>query len=238
MNNEIIAKELIKNGAATVTILTGAAPKQENLSNIEIKGDIHSVNAYLSKRGQVYNPLNCYVKVDKFNGKMTAIIGENQPFGQTVVIGEIKKGKIFSDLGINAETSYSTEGLSKKLRMMRSIFVDKDQHANIVAKLRNLVAQINREIEKQDDLKGNRSNVFRQKVESNIPDSLAIQLPIIEGNEPVKIEVNVILEVGDSGQVVCKLESVDAQELYDETVTKMIETEVGLIDSKIVVIYC
>jgi hypothetical protein len=45
---------------------------------------------------------------------------------------------------------------------------------------------------KADDRKGNVTENFKQTVISNMPDSIKLKLPLLEGEDPIEIEVNVI----------------------------------------------
>jgi hypothetical protein len=51
---------------------------------------------------------------------------------------------------------------------------------------------VNAQIDKADDRKGNVTENFKQTVISNMPDSIKLKLPLLEGEDPIEIEVNVI----------------------------------------------
>jgi hypothetical protein len=46
-----------------------------------------------------------------------------------------------------------------------------------------------------------------------------LKLPLLEGEDPIEIEVNVILEA-HSSEIRCSLESIDASELIETQFTK------------------
>jgi hypothetical protein len=51
-----------------------------------------------------------------------------------------------------------------------------------------------------------------------MPDSIKLKLPLLEGEDPIEIEVNVIL--AHSSDIRCSLESIDASELIETQFTK------------------
>lgn len=232
-----IINQAIKDGAIEITILEGAAPVHKDPKAVSINGTITAPRKFIEKRTKTFDKNKSHALVNKFNGTIDLNIDETNPKDNYTIYGKIKKAALFVELGINSEKNYSTDSLSKKLRMLRSIFVDKNQHASVVANLRNFVAKVNQEIESDNDLKGNKSLAFRQKVESNIPETFAIRIPIIEGEEPETFEVAVIVEVGSSTEVVCTLESVESKDLFDVHAEKIITSEVEYLEKETTVIF-
>ena len=126
--------------------------------------------------------------------------------------------------------------LSKKLKMMRSIFVSRGEHATVVNALKQIKAKLNQIVESQDDSRGNTSASFEQTLESNVPEKFALKLPLLEGEEVVEFEVNVFIEGNTSGSLKCYLESMDAADLIEEAVDKRIDEEIKIINQYAVVI--
>ncbi|OQA33116.1 MAG: hypothetical protein BWY54_00999 [Candidatus Dependentiae bacterium ADurb.Bin331] len=121
--------------------------------------------------------------------------------------------------------------------MLRSIFVSAESHAAVVKELKNFVGKVNKEIEKANDNRGNTVNLMKQFVNSNVPESFMISLPLIEGENPCEFGVEILIEVGGSGDIQCTLESVIAKEIFDDLVKKVIETEVEKLTGKTTIIY-
>jgi hypothetical protein len=68
-----------------------------------------------------------------------------------------------------------------------------------------------------------------------MPDSIKLKLPLLEGEDPIEIEVNVILEA-HSSDIRCSLESIDASELIETQFTKRVEEEIEKIKGFVTVI--
>lgn len=78
--------------------------------------------------------------------------------------------------------------------------------------------------------------MFKQTVQSNVPEVFTLNIPLIEGEEPVNIEVAVILEASGS-DVLCYLESVEGAEKIDEITIDLINKEVEKIQEATTVIF-
>jgi hypothetical protein len=85
-------------------------------------------------------------------------------------------------------------------------------------------AKINSQIESLNDRKGNVTENFKQTV-SSMPDAIKLKLPLLEGEEPIEIEVNVIQANGGSG-ILCSLESIDAAELIETQFAERVNQEI------------
>lgn len=218
-----IIKEMVKNGIAEIVIREGEAPENFYPKSVSISGTIESPRRFIVKRSGEFEPKKSHALVSVFDGTINLHIDETNGESGYNINGKIQKSKRYIDLGINNETGISNRALSQKLRMLRSIFADKDKHASIVTTLRNVKSKIDKEIEQSDDLRGNINEVFAQKVESNIPKSFHIEIPLIEGGEKVNIEVFILLAVGESRQILCTLESVDAAENIELQMEKLME---------------
>jgi hypothetical protein len=141
------------------------------------------------------------------------------------------------EIGINMSKSRSPEALAKFLKLKRSWFPDFASHAKLVSQLRNVKAVVNREVEKAADDRGNTTDNFTQSVESNMPDSFDMKIPIIQGEEPMVINVSVVLEATAGRDIVCFLESAQAQEEQDKLFKELIEQEVEKLRGKTTLIF-
>ncbi len=219
-----------------VTILEGEAPEQSNPEPVIINGTISAPSRFIKKRTDTYNKDKSHCKVSETEGEIRLYIDEQNHFGYYHITGKVELGKRFLELGINTDKTYEPTELANRFRLMRSIFKNHSDHARINKNLRNLKARINGQMEDLDDRKGNRSILYKQTVESNIPDSFILNLPLIEGEEPEEIEVAVILEV-NQGAIHCYLESVEGQDRIDELRKSLVKEEVAKIEDHTTVIY-
>lgn len=221
----------------TVTILEGSAPQQHNSEPVLFSGTITAPRFFADSRKETFDPKKAQLNVNVSQGTIVLIVNERDKCNKSTITGKVIIGKKFSSLGINNnQKSYSPPELSKKFRLMRSIFTSHEDHMNIVSTLRNLEAKVNNEVSLNDDRKGNTSAIFKQTVESNMPDSFKLKIPLLEGEDPQEINVDVILE--SNGQSIsCFLESVDAADTLEDAKIERIADEISKIDESIVVMY-
>jgi hypothetical protein len=235
MNNEKVISTMLEKEVKQITILEGAAPPQYNNHPVDISGNIDAPSRFIEGRNEDFKSSRRHCLVSKTDGVIRLILNEQSAVDKYVIQGKIQVAKKFTSLGINAERTYTPEELANKLKLLRSMFVSNMEHASICATLRNLKAKVNAQIDKADDRKGNVTENFKQTVISNMPDSIKLKLPLLEGEDPIEIEVNVILEA-HSSDIRCSLESIDASELIETQFTKRVEEEIEKIKGFVTVI--
>lgn len=236
MNNEKIAQAAIEKGISSLVVLEGKAPEQHNDQPVTIVGTISAPSRFIEGRKEDFKSSKKHCLVSKTDGLIKLVLNEQSVVDKYIIQGQIEVAKKFTSLGINSDKiMYSPEELANKLKLLRSMFVSNLEHASICATLRNLKAKVNADIEKADDRRGNVTANFKQSVESNMPDAIKLKLPLLEGEEPIEIEVNVILEAHGS-DIKCSLESVDAAELIETQFAERVNQEIEKIKDFVTVI--
>jgi hypothetical protein len=237
MSNDKKVETMVENGLSQLVILEGKAPEQHNAQPVIIRGNIDAPSRFLEGKISEFEYSKSHCMVSKTDGIIMLVLNEQSVVDKYTVIGEISVSKKFNSLGINNDkVRYEPEELANKLKLLRSMFVSKMEHASICNILRNLKAKINAQIESLDDRKGNVTENFKQTVSSNMPDSIKLKLPLLEGEEPIEIEVNVILEANGGSGIICSLESVDAAELIEFQFEQRVNQEVDKIKDKVTII--
>lgn len=237
MSNQKLAETAIEKGISTVVLLEGTAPTQHNDTPVIILGNIDAPSRFIAGEKERFADSKKHALVSKTDGIIKLILNEQSVVDNYQITGKIEISKKFKELGINKETAYSPVQLANKFKLLRSIFVSNLEHSQICATLRNLKAKVNKDIEKADDRKGNVTDNFRQTVESNMPDAIKLNIPLLEGEEPLQIEVNIVLEASGSNDIICYLESVDAAELIEEHFALRVNQEVEKIQDFVTVIF-
>ena len=237
MSREKLAQVALEQGLGTIVLLEGKAPEQLNDLPIEIKGNIDAPSRFLKGRFEEFSNSKNHCMVSKTDGVITLHLNEKSPIDKYTIKGKIEIAKKFKSLGINDENvSYTPEQLANKFKLLRSLFASNLEHTNICSTLRNLKAKINRELENSDDKKGNVTKNFQQSVESNMPDSITLKLPLLEGELPVEIELNVVLEAENGSSIKCYLESIDAADLIEQQFEDRVNEEVEYLKEFVTII--
>jgi hypothetical protein len=235
MTKEKVITNMIDNDLRQVTILEGKAPEQHNNQPVTILGNINAPSLFLAGRNADFADSKRHCMVSKTDGVITLILNEQSVVDRYCISGKIFIAKKFTSLGINTDKFYTPEELANKLKLLRSMFISNMEHASICATLRNLKAKVNAQIDKADDRKGNVTENFKQTVISNMPDSIKLNLPLLEGEEPIQIEVNVILEAYGA-EIRCSLESIDASELIETQFAERVNQEIEKIKEYVTII--
>lgn len=237
--NETNPKNLVKEFKADKTILKlkGTAPTQHNPEAVEITGTITAPARFLENRTGEFYDKKAHCMASTTDGTLKLVVNEQSVCDKYTIKGKVEVGKLFKKIGINdLGVSYIPMELARKFRMLKKIFPSVSEHREITTKLKNLVATVNKQVEESNDDRANVSSIFKQTVESNIPESFKLHLPLLEGEEPETIDVAVILEVQGS-DIVCFLESVDGQEKIDTQMENLVKEEVAKIEEKVLVIF-
>lgn len=215
----------VKEGVQELVIREGDALPLFPTKQVEISGAIDAPSRFIAKRNTEFNPLKSHVLINRDNQSIELIINEDSHTELIKVTGELKISKDFTKLGINSGKEYSPNELSQTLKMMRSFFTSLADWTNIVHTLKNLKAKVNKSIEDSSDDRGNKTVNFNQVVESNMPDSFELNLCLIKGEPNYTISIDVLLEAKNH-DIVCYLESIEAQDLMTEITNSRIDEEI------------
>lgn len=219
---ETIAKDF-KN--SHVTLRTGAAPKVYDPQVVNIYGVIDSPFKWLEKRKDIIDQKQCSVIVNRDDMTITLCINEHNYFKDTIH-GGLMISSEFKRFGINSGEYITGLQLSDLIRMNRSCFENKAVAMELVTIMRNFKATVTKEIETNDDKKGNRLALVRQVVEGNQPPAFDIYIPIFKGQPKQKFTVEIDI---DPDNLMATLVSPDAQDLIAETRDQLMDDVINKI---------
>lgn len=201
-----------------------AAPQAKPLETkapekIDVNGVIFTPLEWLKKRKKTIDPYEAHILVDREKMTISLIINERDYYTKSKIVGKIDFSEKFLAFGINSSKGWEPAKLGQFLRLNRALFDDKEKCATLVSTLKNFQAKCSAEINKQQDPSGSRAEIYRQNVESNLPKSFTVNLPIFKGTAKQAIEVEFDHYVSDSN-VMLQLVSPGANEvteLYRDT---------------------
>jgi hypothetical protein len=205
-----------------LVVRTGMAlPLQEPVV-IEIDGQINSVLKYLEKRVSKIDEKQCFIEVDKDDYFIQLYLDEKNFYADSVR-GKIQLSKIFKDFGINSEKTWTPFELADFIRMHKTYFEKPNDAANLVKQLRNFELKVNNEINQSGDKRGNQKMIQAQAVESNLPKSFKVKIPVFKGieKETLPIEVDI-----DATSFNCRLVSPEAKEIEQNTSEGIIDEQI------------
>lgn len=229
MENQILEKiaetTISKGGKMEIVYRTGKALEQLPPREIIIDGTIEAPARWVENR--VFDQKAAHVIVNRANRTITLSINETSPY-RTIIGGAIKPSKEFKEMKINTYEYVTAQQMAERIKMHRSYFENRQEAMKLVSELQNFKARVNKYIEDRNDNRGNRDLVYNQAVESNLPKSFNLLIPLFAGASKVAVECEVYVNPSD---LTCTLVSSQAVEMGDDTADKAIDFNIDAIKS-------
>lgn len=214
---------------AELVLREGVAPKQLDPKapvKTLLNGVIGAVVEYLTKRintGQ-FAQKDCHILVNRENIEITLIINEADEYKRGEIVGKLGYNPKFVEFGINGGKVWTPTELGMFIKMNRAFFADRAENMKLVSCLMNFTADVNNKIDRAVKENGNRTDNFAQVVNSNLPESFTIQMPIFKGMQPETIEVETFAQV-NGREVAFVLLSPGAQAMLEDLRDKVIDEQ-------------
>lgn len=212
---------VIREGKAPVAL----DPKEPKLVNII--GTIDAPFRWLEKRIELINQRESNILVNRDKKRISLTINETN-FYQTGIGGLLQASKEMEEFGINSEKKWEPIKLSQFLKMHRAFFTDKSQNMMLVSTLKNFKAKVNQDIERSKEENGSKVDNYSQVVDSNLPKSFKLNIPLFKGFVCEEIEVEIYADV-DGRDVSLSLVSAGANEAIEEYKNKVIDEQLDAI---------
>ena len=187
-----------------VEIITGTrayVPEQKPLA-LNISGNIDSVSRWLEKRFKKpeEEPMEFLVSDDSHvlvnRDKMTIelVFNESNPHTKSTITGKLQFHPDFTKWKINTGEEWETKKRAEFVKMNRSSFEEITKAMKVAAELSDLKVNVEKELEKSSDNRGNAKSLVAQRViSSNIPENFTIQVPIFKGLQKSSILVELYI---------------------------------------------
>ena len=227
--NVIVPKDY--NGAPIEVVLReGEAPvalDPKEPERVVINGTIDAPFRWLEKRVELINQkaTNIIVNRDKMGLALTI---DETSYYQTEINGILQASKEMVEFGINTEKKWEPIKLSKFIKMHRAFFTDKSQNMMLVSTLKNFKAKVNQDIERSKEENGSKVDNYSQVVDSNLPKSFKLNIPLFKGFAQEEIEIEIYADV-DGRDVSLSLVSAGANEAIEEYKNKVIDEQLDAI---------
>ena len=146
------------------------------------------------------------------------------------ILGTLEPSKKIGEFGINTNKCWEPVKLSRFIKMNRAFFTDKSQNMMLVSTLKNFKAKVNQDIERSKEDNGSKVDNYSQVVDSNLPKSFKLNIPLFNGFACEEIEVEIYADV-DGRDVSLSLVSAGANETIEEYKNKVIDEQLDAIRS-------
>jgi hypothetical protein len=218
--------EIIIREVSSVNELPVKAPLKINLD-----GTLDAVNEFLVKRmlnaGQI-TPERCHIIVDREKISMQLIFNENDDYLRGSVRGSLALHPKFKEFGINTGKVWTPTELGLFFKMNRAFFPDKSANMSLVTDLMHFTGTVNNKIEKLVKESGDRTDNFSQVVNSNLPKTFTLVIPIFKGMPPESLEIETFAQI-NGREVSFVLLSPSANQLMEDLRDSVIDSELNAI---------
>jgi hypothetical protein len=224
MKNEIT---LVNYEGKELIIREGTASNPIEPRPVKVVGTIETPLRWLIKRSAALIVLACSIQVDKEAGDITLVINEKQPDFDEIT-GKLELHPDFVKFDINTGKQITAHDLAELIKMNRSCFKDRETAMKLVKELRSFKAKIDKELESVKDDRANFSMKKIQAVETNLPESFVLVIPIFKGQpkESIEVEINI-----NADNLNCSLISPAANDFIAEFKENIIDQQVKLIEA-------
>lgn len=198
---------------------------------IDLSGTIGAPFEFLSKRADQEEQINqkrCHIIVDREKITIKLVFAENDEYLKGSVQGKLDFHPKFKEFGINTGEVWTPTQLGMFFKMNRAFFTTKENNMELVTTLMNFTASVNNKIERSAKESGDRTDNFEQVVNSNLPKSFNLVIPIFKGTAAETIEVETFAQI-DGRSVGFTLLSPGAQATLEEIRDKAVDTELDKI---------
>lgn len=198
----------IEDGKDIVIRFGDALPLQEP-KYVSIHGTIDAPARWVEKRKDDIVSADAHVLVDREHMTITLNTDENSAYSDKIV-GTLTISTEMQEFGINTGEYMSCFDMADRIKQLRTYFETQQEAMKLVTELRSFKAKIDKELELSDDKRGNQTIMRAQTVESNLPKSFKVNMPIFKGTEKRTFEVEVEINPNDLS---CTLVSPDAHDI-------------------------
>lgn len=224
---ENVAKaEVIVREVSTVNELTVKAPVK-----IKLDGVIGCVYEFLEKRkseNEQINQKRCHILVNREEISIKLITNENDEYTCGNVTGKLLMYPKFVEFGINTGKIWAPTELGLFFKMNRAFFVSREDNMKLVTDLMNFTATVNSSIERAAKETGDRTDKFEQIVNSNLPKSFNLKIPVFKGMNAEIFEVETFVQI-NGREVSFTLISPGTNQTIEDIRDSVINTEIDKI---------
>ena len=217
-----------ESGSSEIIMRTGDALKVYDPIPLRIQGQITAPREFYDTRkiqGGYFNAHNTHITVNRDKGEIVLKHNESDNFFNQIT-GTLSPSTEYETLGINKDAPKSPQELATLLKRNRFLFADKQEGMKIISDLMAFKGSVKSDVEAVRDDRGNRKNSVQVAVESNVPLSFMLTLPLFKGGEKQRLKVDILLEA--KGHIVdCYLESIEAIEAMQERRSEVIDEQLS-----------
>lgn len=194
-----------------------------------ISGTIEAPAEFLKRRLPVEKQIDinlCHILVNRDTISIQLIINESDPYLKGIITGKLVEHPKFLEFGINTGKSWEPNQLGQFCKMNRAFFGDIQANRTLVSLLMNFVADVNSKVERMKAEKGDVKDNYSAVVNSNLPGTFQLTLPIFKGSKAETIEVELYSTV-NGRDVTLQLVSPGANQLLEDIRDSVLDEQIN-----------
>lgn len=212
-----------------ITIRTGNALPLKEPNKVEIYGDIRSVGAFIKGRSgalaghstQELDKTKVVVYTDYKAMTIELYPDPENPYGAKIT-GKLEMSDELKTFCINRDKMWKKDEFVKLLKFSRMYFSSPDAHGKLLSAYQSFTADTTGHITDTKDTRGNKDVAFKKTVNTGIPSSFILDIPIFKGEGKKKFSVDICLDVSESSAIFW-LESVELHEMMEKEKIELFE---------------
>jgi len=196
-----------------LTILEGKAPEVFNPEKICINGILDSPLRFLEKRVSEVNQKKCFIIVDRDQMSISLTIDDKNHFSDSIS-GKMELHPDFLKFGINSGKYRTAFEMAEFIKMNKAFFSNRSEAADLVVQLRKFKAKVDKQVEAEfNPNKGDKKAVLQQAVDTNLPPTFKVNIPIFKGTSKKELELETYFNPDD---LTCTLICAEVNEIIQD----------------------
>lgn len=196
----------------------GKAPEVFNPEPLRVDGTLDAPLRYLQKRVDMSSERRlvsgveqsrCSIIVNRENMSVKLAVNDRDHFAD-IIMGSLQLHPDFVKLGINSGKYRTPLEMAEFINMNKAFFENRNEASDLVVQLRKFKAKVDKQVEAEfNPNKGDKKAVMQQAVDTNLPPTFKVCIPIFKGCDKETLEVETYFNPDD---LTCTLICADANE--------------------------
>jgi len=207
-----------------ITVLEGKALELFNPEKLNICGILDTPLRFLEKRVSEIEQKKCNIIVNRDNMSITLTVDDKNHFADTIS-GKMELHPDFVKLGINSGKYRTAFEMAEFIKMNKAFFANRSEAADLVVQLRKFKAKVDKQVEAEfNPNKGDKKAIIQQAVETNLPNTFKVNIPIFKGTAKQELELETYFNPDDlTCTLICAEVNEIAQDYKDTEIDKVLD---------------
>lgn len=207
-----------------ITVLEGKALELFNPEKLNINGILDTPLRFLEKRVSEVEQKKCNIIVDRDKMSITLTVDDKNHFYDTIS-GKMELHPDFVKLGINSGKYRTAFEMAEFIKMNKAFFANRSEAADLVVQLRKFKAKVDKQVEAEfNPNKGDKKAVIQQAVDTNLPPTFKVNVPIFKGTAKQELELETYFNPDDlTCTLICAEVNEIAQYYKDTEIDKVLD---------------